>query len=67
MGGDFDINAKEQSINKANFAVGYDTPNFSFHGIVSNWAHTFTAGFFQRLDPRFAFGAEVDSHSIAIS
>lgn len=54
-----DLDVANQKINRSDFAVAYEAKDFGFHGVISHWGQTYTAGVFQRLTDRSEYAAEV--------
>ncbi len=66
VGADIDFDSSSQKLNRVDIAVAYSVSDFGFHGIISHWAQTYTAGIYQRLSDRLEYAAEVSSLQIFI-
>ncbi|VDK41424.1 unnamed protein product [Taenia asiatica] len=58
VGADLYYDAFRKELRHVDFAFAYSVKDFGFHGIITNWAHTFTAGIYQRLTDRLEYAAE---------
>lgn len=58
VGIDLQYDASHKELRHVDFAFAYAVKDFGFHGIITNWAHTFTAGVYQRLTDRLEYAAE---------
>nr|CDS24831.1 voltage dependent anion channel protein 2 [Echinococcus granulosus] len=59
VGADLHYDAFQKELRRVDFAFAYSVKDFGFHGIVTNWARTFTTGVYQRLTDRLEYAAEV--------
>ncbi|KAG5441019.1 Voltage-dependent anion-selective channel protein 1 [Clonorchis sinensis] len=58
-GVDFKLDSTNRQLQRANFAVGYQVPEFAFHGLISNWGKCFGASISQRITDRFELAGSV--------
>ncbi|KER20276.1 hypothetical protein T265_11139 [Opisthorchis viverrini] len=58
-GVDFKLDSTNRQLQRANFAVGYQVPEFAFHGLISNWGKSFGASISQRVTDRFELAGSV--------
>ncbi|CAH8653509.1 unnamed protein product [Dicrocoelium dendriticum] len=59
VGLDLKLDSSSRSVQRANFAVGYDVQDFAFHGLISNWGKCFSASLFQRLSDRLELAGSI--------
>lgn len=71
VGVSVDFNSTEKKLKFVDVAFGYSISDFGFHGIITDWARTFTAGVYQRLSNTLEYAAEVsffwDHYFLALS
>ncbi|VDM31455.1 unnamed protein product [Hydatigera taeniaeformis] len=58
VGADLHYDTFRKELRRVDFAFAYSVKDFGFHAIITNWAHTFTAGIYQRLTDRLEYAAE---------
>ncbi|KAM3187769.1 hypothetical protein ACTXT7_001612 [Hymenolepis weldensis] len=58
VGVSVDLNSAEKKLKFVDVAFAYSISDFGFHGIITDWARTFTAGVYQRLSNTLEYAAE---------